>query len=390
MDPTLAQLWLLDPALTFLNHGSFGACPAVILAAQTAWRERMERDPVRFMEFDLEPALDAARGRLAALVGAQHDDLAFVANATTGVNTALTSFGRELVAGDEILTTDHEYNAVLNAASRVAVERDARLVIAAVPFPVTGDDQVVEAILAALTPRTRIAVISHVTSATAVIFPIHRLVAELAARNVLTIVDGAHAPGMVPVAIDALGAAAYAGNGHKWLCGPKGAGFLHVRRDLQERVRTLVTSHGANSPRRDRSRFRLEFDWVGTADPSAYLALADSVDYIPTLHPDGWSGVMAANHALVIAGRDIVAEALGISAQPLAPDAMLGSMSAVLVPTDLTPVPAFAVSADPNDTMPLDPLHELLLEDHRIQVPVYPWPPVASRGRAAMRMLRLS
>ena len=192
---------------------------------------------------------------------------------------------------------------------------------------------------------------------------------------------------MVPLDITNLGAAYVAGNGHKWLCGPKGAGFLWVRRDRQPQIRPLVISHGANAPTAERSRFRLEADWTGTSDPTPALSLPAAIDFMATLHPDGWPGVMAANHALAIAGRDELCAALRIS--PPAPDDMLGSMAALPISAEMPPVPRGPTSLDPEETFPEDPLHDELLARHRIQVPVGAWPPVPSRG-PHQRLLRIS
>ncbi len=270
-----ARHWPLDPRIDFLNHGSYGAAPRVVLEAQQTWRLQLEHEPVRFMVEQLEPALDAARAAVGAFVGAAPDDLAFITNATTGVNTVLRSLRFE--TGDELLTTDHAYNAVGNAMEYVAARDGARVVVAAVPFPLESPDAVVSAVMGAVTPRTRLAVLDHVSSATALILPVAELVAALAERGVDTLVDGAHAPGMVELDVAGMNAAYYTGNLHKWVCAPKGAAFLWVRPDRQERIRPLVISHGANSPRADRSRFRLEFDWLGTGDPSAWLAVPDAI-----------------------------------------------------------------------------------------------------------------
>jgi isopenicillin-N epimerase len=384
--------WLLDPDVAFLNHGSFGACPRPVLEAQNVWRERMEREPVRFMNMDLEPALDAARAQLGAFLGASPEDLVFLPNTTTGVSTILRSLAPGLRPTDEVVTTDHEYNASLNALRWLSATTGARLVVAALPFPCRSPEGVLDAVLDRVTARTRLALVSHVTSATALVVPIERLVRELSARGVDTIVDAAHATGMVPVDLDRTGAAYTVGNGHKWLCGPKGSGFLHVRRDVRDRIGPLVISHGANSPRRDRSRFRLGFDWMGTLDPTPYLALPTAIRFVAGLHADGWPGVMAANHALCLEARDIVATALATEAP--APDTMLGSMAALPVRWDLPPVPQGSVgdgaAGDPDETVPDDPLHDLLADRYHVQVPVYAWPPTRQPGRAPLRLLRLS
>ena len=325
----MARLWPLDPAVTFLNHGSFGACPRAVLDAQARWRADLEAEPVRFLHRELEGRLAAARAALGAFVGADPDDLAFVSNATTGVNTVLQSL--DFAAGDELLVTDHGYNACRNAVERVAARTGLRVVVAAVPFPIEGPDQVVEAVLGSVGSRTRLALLDHVTSPTGLVFPIERLVSELAGRGVDTLVDGAHAPGMLPLDVEGLGAAYYTGNCHKWLCAPKGAAFLHVRRDRQAGIRPLVVSHGANAPRTDRSRFRLEFDWTGTADPTAYLTVPEALRYLGGLMTGGWPALMARNREVALAARRVLCVALGVATP--APDSMIGSLAAVELPS---------------------------------------------------------
>jgi isopenicillin-N epimerase len=356
-----AHLWALDPSITFLNHGSFGACPRPVLAAQQRWRERLEAEPVRFMVRELEPALDAARAALADFVGARPDDLVFVPNATTGVNTVLA--GLPLAPGDELLVTDHGYNACRNALERVAARRGARVVVVRVPFPLHDAGQVLAPLLAAAGPRTKLLLVDHVTSQTGLVLPVERIVPELQARGIDVLVDGAHAPGMLPLHLDELGAAYYTGNCHKWLCAPKGAALLHVRADRQAGVLPLVTSHGANSPRTDRSRFQLEFGWTGTDDPTACLSVPDALAFLGGLLPGGWPALMAANRALARRARDLLCDALAVPAP--APDAMLGSLASVPLPDG------------PRDAPPgpfgLDPLQEALFREQRIEVPVFAW-----------------
>jgi len=362
--------WGLDREVTFLNHGSFGACPVAVLDVQTEWRRRLELDPVRFFTRQLEAALDEARASLAGAMGSDPDDLAFVQNATTGVNTVVRSVS--LDPGDEILTTDHAYGACRNAIDWVADRRGARVVVAAVPFPLRDEQDVVAAVLERLSPRTRLAVIDHVTSPTALVFPIARIVEELQAAGVDVLVDGAHGPGMVDVNLDSLGAAYYTGNCHKWLCAPKGAGFLHVRRDRRERVTPLVVSHGLTGRREGRDRFRLMFDWVGTGDPTAYLSVPAALEFLESLAPGGLTGVAEANRALAISGRRVLLDALQVPAP--APETMLGSMASVPLP-EAESGGAWRVP---------DPLQDRLLQVHGIEVPVIAWP------APPRRLLRIS
>jgi isopenicillin-N epimerase len=349
----------LDPAVTFLNHGSFGACPAVVLERQAELRARLEREPVQFFLRELEPLLDAARAALGGLLDADADDLALVPNASTGVATVLRSLS--FSPGDELLTTNHAYNACRQALEYSAAEAGAKVVVAAVPFPINSPEQVTEAVLGCVSPRTRLALLDHVTSQTALVFPIRQLVSSLRERGVETLVDGAHAPGMLPVSLRELGAAYYTGNCHKWLCAPKGAAFLHVRRDRQKGLVPLVVSHGHNSPRTDRSRFRLEFDWTGTVDPSALLCIPDSLRFLSSLLPGGLPELMARNHATAVDAQRILCRRLGTPAP--CPEGMLGAMAAV-------PLPDGQPGGPP---LYLDPLYERLF-GQGFELPVFPWP----------------
>ena len=320
----------------------------------------MEAEPVDFLGRELEGHVDAARSEVATFVGADADDLAFIPNATVGISTVLRSL--PFRPGDEILVDNHEYNAARNAATFAADRGGARVVVAEIPFPIRDRGQVTEAVLASVTPRTRLALISHVTSPTALIFPIVELVSELARQGVDTLVDGAHAPGMVPLDVAAIGAAYYTGNCHKWLCGPKGTAFLHVRRDRQREIRPLAISHGANSDRTDRSPFRLEFDWTGTADPSAYLALPAALRFMGSLLPGGWPELMATNRDLALAARDLLCQAFEVDAT--APDDMIGSMATV-------PLPRPRSSSNPSDDSTIG---ETLFKTFQIEVPIIEMP----------------
>jgi isopenicillin-N epimerase len=358
--------WVLEPEISFLNHGTFGACPAPVLEAQRVWRERMEAEPVRFLSRELEPRLDEVRHEVGRFFSADPEGIVFLPNVTTGVSTVLASI--RFQPGDELLAGDHEYNATINAL-RAAAERDgATLTIVRVPFPIQEPSQAVEAYLEAVTPRTRFALVSHVTSPTALVFPIEAIVRELDRRGVDTLVDAAHGPGMVDVDLGRLAPAYWSANAHKWLCAPKGVAILHVRADLRPKIRPLVISHGRNSPRTDRTRFRLEFDWTGTADPSGILALPAALRYVGALDEDGWPGFMATNRSLALRGRELVCSALGVA--PPAPDAMIGSMATIPLP-GLAPTVAAA-----------ERLQASLFDEERIEVPVtiFPVPAAVAAG----------
>lgn len=359
--------------MVFLNHGSFGACPRPVLEAQSRLREQMERSPVRFLSRELPALLDAARAELAELLGATPQDLAFVPNATTAVNAVLGSV--RLASGDELLATSHVYNACRNAMVHAARRGGASAVEVDVPFPLAGPEIVLERVLGGVTPRTRLALIDHVTSPTALVFPVRELVSELQHRGIAVFVDGAHAPGMVPLALDELGADYYAGNCHKWLCAPKGVGFLHVRRDHRDCVRPAVISHGATVEDPGRSRFWLEFDWTGTDDYTPYLAVPTALRFMAELHAGGWPELMARNHALAVEARRRVLQAIGCP--PPCPDSMLGAMASV-------PLPDAAAPGAPGAPGALDALQQELYDRYGIEIPVMPWP------QAPRRLLRLS
>jgi isopenicillin-N epimerase len=385
MPSHLARHWTLDPAITFLNHGSFGACPRAVLDVQQALRDELEAEPVRFLGRELEGRLATAREALGSFVGADPDDLAFITNATGGANAVIRSL--RFQPGDEIISTDHEYNAVLNVLRYVAERDGATVLIVELPFPAISPDDVVERIMAAVTNRTRLAVMSHVTSPTALILPIERIVPALAERGIDTLVDGAHAPGMLSLNLDALGAAYYTGNLHKWVCAPKGSAFLHVRRDRQAGLRPTTISHGLNAPVGARSRFRLEFDWQGTLDPTAWLSVPAAINFVGGLVDGGWPAVMARNGKLAIHGRDVLAAALG-GPHLGSPSSMIGAMAALPLPQD---GPFGGVEARGSSPLDSDPLQAVLYERFGIEVPIGAWPvPAVNASAPPIRFMRVS
>jgi isopenicillin-N epimerase len=260
----------------------------------------------------------------------------------------------------------------------VADRDGARVVVARIPFPIERPDQALEAILGHVTERTRLAMVSHVTSTTALVLPIAEIVAELDRRGIDTLVDGAHAPGMVPVDGERLGAAYWTGNGHKWLCGPKTAGVLVVREDRRDGVLPLVTSHGRNDPRSDRPALWKEFDWQGTDDPTAFLSLPEALRVIGSLDPGGWPAHMASNHAKAVEARRLLNDRLSL--EPIAPESMLGAMASIALPIE-------------PDEATTEALSRSLADDDGFEVPVGPFPVRACRvpGQPPARaLLRIS
>lgn len=369
----LIGLWKLDPSRTFLNYGSYGGALLPVLQAQSAIRERMERDPVRFFKVDLEHLLDDVREHLGAFLNCRPCDLALVPNATIGLATVIASV--DLRPGDEILVTDHEYQSILNELERVCQRTGAVVVKAAVPFPSAGADEIFGHVMARVTPRTKIALLAHITSATSLIFPITRLVRELQGRGIDVCVDGAHAPGQIPVDVGTLGAAYYVGSGHKWISAPKGTAFIHTRADRQPSLRSLYLSSRVNKIRPERSVYLRDFDYHGTADYSAILSIPQALGSMSTLHDAGWTGLMRHNHELAMRGREIVCRALGVPTP--SPEAVIGTMATVPLPE---PSPEFAA----RPTLYDDPLQDALLERHGVIVPIWRW------GNDNQRVVRLS
>jgi len=309
----------LEADFLTLNHGSYGATPRLVLAAQEAWRGRMEAQPTRFFTGEYPPAIRAAAAALAGFLGARPEDIAFVPNATTGCNAVLRSL--RLGPEDEILVLGHVYNAVRNTVRFVTERAGARMVVAELPFPRPTAAAVLDSLRRAITPRTRVAVLDHITSASALALPIAEMIALCHAAGVPVLVDGAHAPGQVELDLRALGADWYTGNCHKWLMAPKGCAFLFARGDRQAVLHPVSISHGYGQG------FGAEFDWTGTADPSAYLAVTAALDFWWSL---GGSALAARNRELAVEAGALLAARLGT--EPGARPEMAGSMALVRLP----------------------------------------------------------
>lgn len=358
-----AGLWALDPGTVYLNHGSFGACPRAILEKQLEYRRLLEAQPVRFLVRDMVPFYERSRKALSEFVHADTADVVFVQNATAGVNTVFRSL--DLGPGDEILFTSHIYGACRRLLEFVSHKTGAALVEAVYGFPVASPEIITDAVLSKVTSRTRIALVDHITSATALIHPVEEIVRELAKRGIDTMIDGAHALGSIPLNLEGIGAAYYTANCHKWLCAPKGVAMLHVRPDRQKGLVPAVVSHAGY----DAEPFAERFFWPGTYDPTAALCVADSIDFMKSLLSGGWPVVMERNRGLCLEAREMVCAALNID-KPC-PDGMIASMATFPLPATADPVPV--------DYKSFEPLQEILFEEYHIEIPVWKWPSPPSR-----------
>jgi isopenicillin-N epimerase len=325
--------FLLDPAIVFLNHGSFGACPRALLERYQEWQRELERRPVEFLARRLSGLLAEARAAVGTYVNADPDDLVFVQNATAGVN--LAAWALDLRPDDEVLSTSLEYGALDLAWEHICSHAPARYVRMPVTLPL---EDAVEEVWSGVTDRTRALFLSHVTSETAVELPVQELCSRAREREITTIVDGAHVPGHIPLDLRALDVDYYAGNCHKWLCAPKGAGFLHVRRELQETIAPLVAGWGY----RDESTFLSRHEEQGTRDPSAFLTVPDAIEWQQARN---WDAVRERCRALASEAP----ARLGL--EPLGTDLQMVSMR---LPSD-TPAG----------------LQERLYDEHRIEIPVF-------------------
>lgn len=344
----LAGEFLLRRDITYLNHGSYGACPRPVFEVYQGWQRELERQPVEFLSRRARGLLAEARAALADFAGTAPDNVVFLPNVTAAVNAVARSL--RLAPGDEVLTTDHEYGAVDRTWRYHCARAGARYVSQSIPLPVTTAEAFVERFWSGVTERTRVIALSHITSSTALIFPVAEICRRARAAGIVTVIDGAHAPGQIDLRLDDLGADFYGGNCHKWLCAPKGAGFLYARPERQDLLEPPIISWGYESERPGRSRFIDHYEVVGTQDPAAYLSVPAAIAF---QREHDWPRVRAACHALAGQARDRLAALTGLS--PLAPDspAWWGQMAAIPLP--------------PIDPLPL---RERLWDEGRIEVPL--------------------
>lgn len=315
--PEVRRHWLLDPDVAHCNHGSFGAVPGPTLAVQNEFRDRMAANPMRWFAREMPPLVAEARGEAARFLEAEPDDVAFVPNVSAAVSTVLQSL--TLSPGDEVLRTDHAYGSVTLAVERLCARTGAECVVAEVPADASAE-QIVAQVAARCSGRTRLVVIDHVTSGTARRFPVEAIAAVAHEAGALVLVDGAHAPAMLPLDIPALGVDFWTGNLHKWPCAPAGTAALWVAARHRDLIRPLIVSHG------EHEGFPAAFDQVGTNDLSAWLAAPVSLRLLGSF---GWDRVRKHNETLVTWAQRMLAEELGVPLGELHHDA---GLSLALVP----------------------------------------------------------
>ncbi|MEM9372030.1 MAG: aminotransferase class V-fold PLP-dependent enzyme [Planctomycetota bacterium] len=357
----------LDPRITMLNGASYGCVPDVVRDAQHELARRIELDPVRFYKHDLERYCDHARQALAGLLNCDAGDLALMPNGTFAVSSVLLSL--RLQPGDEIVVTDHEYQATLNELNRVCAVSGARIVIAKIPFPEVTPEIASDAVIGAIGARTRLVVCSHITSATSLLMPVAHIVRRAAERGVDVLIDGAHGPGQVPIDLHALRPAYYAASCHKWLGASKGTGFLYADPDRQKQLKPAVLSCRTHAVRPERKAFLCDFDYVGTEDRTGNLVLPVAIEHLSAQHPGGLAGLQQRNRDIALTGARHVAEAARV--KRLAPASMTASMVTIPLP--------FPESGVTPGAMYDDALWDRLRLDHSIQAPAWGLPGVHPR-----------
>lgn len=355
--PDLAAFFQLRRDITFLNHGSYGACPEPVFAVYQEWQRQIERQPVDFFSRQIKPALAFARTILGGYLGSPADDIVFVPNITYAMNAVAHAL--KLEPGDEVLTTDHEYGAVDRSWTYYCEKAGAHYVRQTIPLPLADDAAIVAALWRGVTPRTKVISVSHITSPTALILPVAAICARARAEGILTVVDGAHAPGQIDLDLTEVGADFYGGNCHKWLCAPKGAGFLYARPEAQPLLDPLIITWGWRGVSPGPSQFLNYFEWGGTDDPSAFLSVPAAIEF---QREHDWPAVRAACHALAAATR---AQIAALTGEPqICDERHFGQMCYIPLPAHVTPE---ALSR--------------LWREYQIEIPAITW-----GGRPALRL----
>jgi isopenicillin-N epimerase len=348
----LRKYFLLDPSVTFLNHGSFGATPKPVFLEYQRWQRELEKQPVEFLGRRFNQLLAGSRAELGKYLGTHADNLVYTQNVTVSLNIVARSL--ELGVGDEVLTTDHEYGAVDRTWHFLSKERGFKYVNQPIATPLTTAEKFIEDFWRGVTARTRVICLSHITSPTAIIFPVKEIIRLAREKGILTIIDGAHVAGQIPLHLDSLGADFYGGNLHKWLCAPKGAGFLYARPEAQHLLKPMIVSWGYESETPSGSNFIDYNEWWGTRDPAAFLAVPAAIEF---QKEHDWDAVRESCHQLVREAQQRICELTSLAPLHSLADNWFAQMATALLP------------ADTNNLL----LKSRLYDEYRIEVPLVDW-----------------
>lgn len=348
----LKEHFLLDPTVTFLNHGSFGAIPRRVFNVYQNWQRELEHQPVEFLGRRITELMSESRAALGDYLGTRADNLVYTQNVTISLNIVARSL--ELGPNDEVLTTDHEYGAMDRTWRFLSKEHGFRYVNRHIELPISSEEKFIDDFWQGVTKNTRIIFLSHITSPTAIIFPVKEIIRCARDAGILTIIDGAHVPGQLPLHLDSLDADFYGGNLHKWLCAPKGAGFLYARPDVQPLLKPLVVSWGYESDFPSGSDFVDHHEWWGTRDPAAFLSVPVAINF---QDENNWDEVQDSCHQLAAYAQKKICELTGLSPLHSQADVWFRQMVASPLPAD-------------TDVLLLK---NRLYDEHRIEVPVHEW-----------------
>ncbi len=359
----LSRHWQLDETITFLNHGSFGATPIKILEEQNEWRKKLEAEPVRFMVREYENHWEEARKMTADFLGSKPYNLVFQKNATQGVNAILHSLNFK--EGDELLTTSHAYGACVNTLKWYAEKFNLKVVVAEIPFPIKNENEIISALEEKITSKTKLALIDHITSPTAVIFPIEKITQLLKSKNIDVLIDGAHTPGMIEINLEKLGVDYFVGNCHKWICSPKGSAVLWVNEEKHHLISSLQISHTYDKPVERKNLWAKSFLWPGTDDFTSYLCVPSSIKYMESLFAGGWNELRKHNRDLAVEGRNLIAKKMQVNLP--CDDSFIGSIATIPLGKTTPPPAGFNY---------IHPLQEELFSTYKIEVPVFIFPKI--------------
>ena len=349
---SLKKYFLLDPNIVFLNHGSFGATPKPVFHEYQHWQRELEKQPVEFLGRRATNLMAEARAVLGKYLGTHADNLIYTQNVTISLNIVARSL--DLGTGDEVMTTNHEYGAMDRTWRFLSRERGFRYINHAISIPIETEESFVDDLWRGVNAHTRVIFISHITSPTAIIFPVKEIIRRARAAGILTVIDGAHVPGQLRLHLDSLGADFYGGNLHKWLCAPKGAGFLYARREVQHLVKPLVVSWGEQAEVSSGSQYVDDHEWWGTRDLAAFLSVPAAIEF---QEKHNWDKVRDACHALVRDAQERICELTGLLPLHSRADNWFRQMIAAPLPADTD----------------MARLKKRLYDEHRIEVPLVEW-----------------